>query len=88
MREDNRICEADVEEIIRCIEPLKTVAKLPPICEADVEEILRRIEPLKTVAKLPPIVEDGKYTMVVPYVELRTVLREMSDGVSNGMVRP
>ena len=44
----------------------------------DAEELLMRVEPLKTVAKLPPAVEYGKYTMVVPYVELRAILRDMA----------
>ena len=44
----------------------------------DENELLDAIETLKTVAKLPPIIEDGKYTMVVPFVELRDEIRRMS----------
>ena len=44
----------------------------------DENELLDAIESLKTVAKLPPIVEDGKYTMIVPFVELRREIRRLS----------
>lgn len=42
-------------------------------------ELLAKIEPLKRAAKIPPIVESGKYTMVIPYVELLNVIKELSN---------
>lgn len=42
-------------------------------------ELLEAIEPLKTVAKLPPILETGKYTMIVPYVELRREILRLAE---------
>lgn len=44
----------------------------------DENELLAKIEPLKTAAKIPPIVDFGKYTMVVPYVELVSVIKEIA----------
>lgn len=41
--------------------------------------LLEAIEPLKTVAKLPPIIETGKYTMCVPYVELRREILRLAE---------
>ncbi len=42
--------------------------------------LLEAIEPLKTVAKMPPVLETGKYTMVVPFVDLRReILRLAKD---------
>lgn len=51
----------------------------------DETELLYALESLKTVAKLPPIVEDGKYTMVVPFVALRDEIRRLS-GMSEEVV--
>lgn len=41
-------------------------------------ELLEAIEPLKTVAKLPAVLDTGKYTMVVPFVELRNEIRRLA----------
>ena len=54
----------------------------------DENELLAKIEPLKCAAKIPPIVETGRYTMVVPYVELVKVIREISDGEENATTNP
>ena len=43
----------------------------------DCEELLAELEKIKVAAKLPPIVDFGKYTMVVPFVELRHIVREL-----------
>lgn len=46
--------------------------------------LLNAIEGLKIAAKIPPIIENGKYTMVVPYVELRRIIERMeADGKHN-----
>ena len=44
----------------------------------DENELLAKIEPLKRAAKIPPIVETGRYTMIVPYVELVNVIKEIA----------
>ena len=43
----------------------------------DGEELLAELEKIKVAAKVPPIVDFGKYTMVVPFVELRYIVREL-----------
>ena len=53
----------------------------------DGEELLRRVESLKTVAKLPPVVSDGKYTMVVPFVDLRAIIKGMEEKYEGGLSR-
>lgn len=44
--------------------------------------LLEAIEPLKTVAKLPPILDTGKYSMVVPFVDLRREILRLAEDES------
>lgn len=47
--------------------------------------LLEAIEPLKTVAKLPPILDTGKYSMVVPFVDLRREILRLAEDESEVM---
>lgn len=44
--------------------------------------LLEAIEPLKTVAKLPPVLDTGKYSMVVPFVDLRREILRLAEDES------
>lgn len=47
--------------------------------------LLEAIEPLKTVAKLPPVLDTGKYSMVVPFVDLRREILRLAEDESEVM---